>query len=113
MEESEESYLGRRVFVNTEVSVNMTCKFEEASPQREACRRSMFTNAMLLRNRSGCIIILECQRGHAVYKKGRARVLVGSKEPNRELAILVLSLLQHWRAVLDCHDLRGPEAVPA
>jgi hypothetical protein len=83
------------VFVNTKVSVksaytgaersaalrsNRThhqCwleSYHEHSSGTWVCRRAVFTNASLFTNRGGCIIILECQRGHAVYKQGLAHV---------------------------------------
>jgi len=43
------------------------------------CRHAVFTNASLFTNRGGRIIILVCQRGHAVNKQGRA--LVRGREP--------------------------------
>jgi hypothetical protein len=50
----------------------------------DASSFSSVNAGMLLTNRGGCIIILECQRGHAVYKQGWARVHHVNKTRKRE-----------------------------
>jgi hypothetical protein len=50
--------------------------YHEHSSGTWVCRRAVFTNASLCTNRGGCIIILECQHGHAVYEQGWALVPV-------------------------------------